>query len=75
MITKLTSALQLPKQTHPSWRPCIKVKMRILIQDVIKAMSDELVGVALARSTGDKTHVHECPDCEPLDGAIAKILA
>ena len=71
LTVRLTSALQLPKQTHPSWRPCIKVNIRILMQDVAKAMSDELVGAVLARSKRGGTYAHQCPDCKPLDGVIA----
>ena len=45
------------------------------MQDVTKAMRDELVRGVLARSTRGKIHAHECPDRESLDGIVAKILA
>ena len=51
------------------------IKTRTFIQDVAKAMNDELVGATLAQSTRGKTYVHESPDCEPLDSRIAKSLA
>src|ERR1700742_2058383 len=70
-MVKLTSALQLPKQTHPSWRPCIKVNMVMFMQDVAKAISDDLVGIVLGKVEMRRTYAHKCPDCEPLDAIVA----
>jgi len=51
------------------------VKTRILIQDVARAMNDELAGTVLARPTQNKTHVHECSDRETLDGIVTEFFA
>jgi len=46
--------------------------MRILMQDVAKAISDELVGARVSvQSKRDGTYAHECPDCKPLDCIVA----
>lgn len=51
------------------------VKTRILIQDVARAMNDELAGTVLAWPTRNETHLHECSDREALDGIVTEFLA
>lgn len=51
------------------------VKTRILIQDVTRAMNDELAGAVLAWPTRNEAHVHERSDRETLDGIVTEFLA
>ena len=44
---ELTSVPQLPRQTQPSWRPCINVNIRMFTQDVVSAIrADHRVRIA-----------------------------